>query len=84
MSNSRKKWKCLDCKVDTGKIYEHYYVHLNIWLYAVGSKKGMLCISCLEKRINRKLNKNDFPNVSINNCLYSKQSQKLIDRMTKQ
>ena len=53
MSHTRnKKWKCLDCGTDTK--HEHYFVHLELWMNAVGSKNGMLCVGCLEKRIGRK------------------------------
>ena len=45
MSHTRnKKWKCLDCGTDTK--HEHYFVHLELWMNAVGSKNGMLCVVC--------------------------------------
>jgi len=81
-NNSRKKWFCLDCQVDTGKIYEHYFIHLETWLSVVGSKEGMLCVECLEKRLKRTLTKEDFPKVTINDPKYAKKmSQRLIDRL---
>jgi hypothetical protein len=63
---SRKKFLCLDCEVDTGKIGEHYMLRDDIWLSVVNSNKGMLCIKCLEKRLNRPLNSNDFINCHVN------------------
>lgn len=81
MSKSRAKWKCLDCQVDTGKIYEHYYVNLDLWMSATGSERGMLCIGCLEIRVGRKLTSSDFPKVTINNPKFSRQSVRLQDRI---
>ena len=81
MANSRKKWICLDCKVDTGKIGEHYFVNLDLWMKAVNSKTGMLCIGCLEKRIGRKLTPMDFPDVHINRPSTSGMSPRLLSRI---
>lgn len=80
-SKSRSKWKCLDCDVDTGKIGEHYFVHDHIWFSVVNSQKGMLCVGCIEKRLGRKLNKNDFPKVIINNPKFESKSSRLMDRI---
>ncbi len=78
---SRRKFKCLDCGVDTGKIHEHYFVETDLWMKAVGSKIGMLCVEHLEKRIGRKLNKLDVPDVTSNNPKYEAKTQRLIERM---
>jgi len=83
MSSSRKKWLCLDCGVDTGKIHEHYFINTQTWLEVVGSKVGMLCITCLEIRLGRKLNSKDFPDVHINNRKLYPMSAKLLQRMGK-
>ncbi len=84
MSNNKKtrtKWKCLDCQIDTGKIYEHYFINTDTWLSVVGSKTGMLCVGCLEKRLGRTLTKVDFPKVTINDPKYSKMSTRLLNRI---
>lgn len=78
---SRRKFLCLDCRVDTGKIGEHYFVHTDLWLSAVGSKSGMLCIGCLEARISRQLTVGDFPDISINSPRYERKSQRLMERL---
>ena len=78
---SRKKFLCLDCGVDTGKTYEHYFVHLPLWMSAVGSKTGMLCIGCLETRIGRRLLSTDFPNVHVNNPKLYRMSDRLLSRI---
>lgn len=80
---SRAKWLCLDCKVDTGKIYEHYFINTDTWLSVVGSKKGMVCVGCLEKRLGRKLVSSDFPKVTINDPKYAKNmSLRLLSRIS--
>ena len=75
-----KKWLCLDCKTDTK--HEHYFVNLDLWMNAVGSKTGMLCVGCLETRIGRKLNKSDFTNCTINDVKFGQKTMRLIDRIT--
>lgn len=81
MSKSRKKFLCMDCGVDTGKIHEHYFVNTELWLKATGSIKGMLCIEHLESRIGRKLTPEDFPDVTINNPKFESKSQRLMSRL---
>ena len=78
---SRKKFKCLDCGVDTGKILEHYFIHLSVWLQVHNSKTGMLCIGCLENRLGRKLTSEDFPPVSINDPKICAMSDRLRSRI---
>lgn len=74
---------CLDCKVDTGKINEYYFVQTSLWLRAVGSNKGMLCIGCLEERLGRLLVKADFTDCFINNLKWhGGRSLRLISRLT--
>lgn len=80
-SNSRRKWKCLDCGVDTGKIREHYFVTTDLWMSAVGSVRGMLCVQHLEERIGRALVPSDFPDVHINNPLLYEMSDRLRSRL---
>lgn len=78
---SRKKWLCLDCNVDTGKIGEHYMLIDSTWAKIHNSKKGMLCIGCAEKRLGRQLNYSDFNTSYINKPNPSEQkSQRLITR----
>lgn len=75
------RFLCLDCKADTGKMGEFYYIHLPLWLVAVGSIDGMLCIGCLEKRLGRKLTRSDFTDASINNPQYGIKSVRLMERL---
>jgi hypothetical protein len=78
---SRKKFLCLDCYVDTGKIHEHYFIETILWLSVVGSKTGMLCIGCLENRLGRRLVPSDFPPVTINNPKLTSMSLRLLSRV---
>ena len=76
-----RKWFCLDCQKDTGKLGEHYFVQLELWLQAVGSNKGMLCIGCLENRIGRKLVPSDFTVCYINDPKKNNMSDRLKSRI---
>ena len=80
MTKSRSKWICLDCKVDTGKIYEHYFLKQSVWDTIHTSIKGMLCIGCAEQRLGRKLTKDDFTDCYINS-LKGKHSLRLLSRL---
>lgn len=77
----RTKWKCLDCKVDTGKIGEHYFVETSLWLKATSSIKGMLCITCLETRIGRKLVQSDFTDCYLNDPKQGSKSSRFLSRL---
>lgn len=78
---SRRKFLCLDCKVDTGKAHEHYFINTDTWLSVVDSPIGMLCVGCLEHRLGRELNSSDFPDVTINNPKFEPKSQRLMSRL---
>jgi len=79
---SRKRWECLDCAVDCGRIYEHYFIYTKLWLSVVPSIKGMLCILCLENRLKRRLNAKDFPSdIYLNNPKFNKMSARLLSRI---
>lgn len=81
-AQSRRKFLCLDCGVDTGKICEFYFLKTELWLKIAETIKGMLCIGCLEKRLGRKLCRHDFTSASINNPRFVSKSQRLMDRLT--
>lgn len=63
------------------RIGEHYFIHTDLWLSAVGSIYGMLCVDCLEKRLGRQLTHEDFPTNIVNSPKYEKKSQKLMNRL---
>jgi hypothetical protein len=79
---SRRKWRCLDCGVDTGKTHEHYFVKSQVWMQAHHSIRGMLCVGCLENRLGRRLKKDDFTDAHINNPRLYPMSDRLRNRLT--
>lgn len=81
MAKNRKKFLCLDCGVDTGKIHEHYFIKTDTWLSVVGTNRGMLCIGCLEARLSRKLTSQDFTSCTINNPKFEAKSVRLLNRL---
>lgn len=71
---------CADCSENTKRIHEYYMVQDVVWAAAnMPLDHGMLCIGCLEARINRKLVSTDFINCPVNS--YWPKSQRLHDRM---
>lgn len=78
---SRRRFSCLDCKIDTGKTHEHYFINTVTWLSVVQTTKGMLCVGCIETRLGRQLVAADFPQVSVNSPSYEPKSLRLLNRM---
>lgn len=78
----RRRFHCLDCKRDTGKMCEHYVLQDRVWLSAHPSPIGMLCIGCLEKRLGRQLRAADFADCYVNDPRFEAKSARLLDRMT--
>ena len=76
---------CVDCGFDTNAGDEYYMVSTPVWL-AAGmrhdhrSGDGMLCIGCLEGRLGRRLQPNDFPDYPINRGWF-RYSARLADRL---
>lgn len=63
--HNKRNYDCVDCGMNTDKGGEYYSVHCNVW-NAGGGKRNLLCIGCLEKRIGRKLEANDFRDCRVN------------------
>jgi hypothetical protein len=76
-------FECVDCGRNTSHwcgIDEYYMVHDAVWLQTGLAKfEGMLCIGCLERRIGRKLCRDDFTNYPINTD--GGHSERLTNRM---
>lgn len=66
---------CMDCGMNTLPT-EYYMVNDEVWYTAVPEGKGMLCIGCLESRLGRSLNQNDFTDALINS-VNEKESKRL-------
>jgi hypothetical protein len=78
---SRKKFLCMDCGVDTGKIGDHYMLWDYVWLSVCDSKFGMLCVNCIEHRLGRRLIAADFNSSYINRLDFGIKSSVLVDRL---
>ena len=57
--------ECLDCRARAwADLHEDFYVHDQLWQQAAPEDNGdgevMLCVGCLEKRLGRKLTRDDF------------------------
>jgi hypothetical protein len=63
--------RCLDCGANTIAIGEYYMLHDRVWLEANPGGWGMLCIGCVEERLDRRLVFADFMDVPVNRDLCS-------------
>lgn len=79
--NSRKKWLCLDCGVDTGKIGEHFFLDMSVWALTGLGHEGMLCVEHVEERIGRRLVPADFTSAYINRLNNGFKSDRLVSRI---
>jgi len=59
------QYYCMDCKNE----WPHSFMVRDIIWKEAGLLKGFICLTCLEKRLKRKLKKDDFKKVPINNLL---------------
>lgn len=58
-------WRCKDCKCNTWT--EYYMVHDHVWrVAAFKTPTILLCISCLENRLDRELTAADFTDCPLN------------------
>lgn len=74
---------CVDCNVNTKAIDEYYSVHDHIWKKAdIEPHGGMLCIGCLEKRLQERLMPQHFTDAPINHD-WNQMSDRLRNRLTK-
>jgi hypothetical protein len=74
---------CHDCGTSTlpdDGPSEFYIVHHEVWA-AAGVGRGYLCIGCLEERLGRRLNRDDFPDYPVNDPLRGWNSDRLLDRL---
>jgi len=57
----RGRFGCVACGKDTNKSGEYYMVRDKVWAASgLGPHDGMLCLRCLERRIGREINIEDF------------------------
>lgn len=74
-------FRCHDCGVNTLESNEYYVLKDKIWKATNLPKRSMACISCVEKRINRLLDHNDFQDVPLHNPCDFNLSKKLMERL---
>lgn len=66
--NTKKSlWKCMECHINTFASGHYYMLKDNLWKQITSNyfkghlhEKGMLCLNCVEKRLGRKLQEEDF------------------------
>ena len=73
-------FKCLDCNINTNKIGEYYMINFKLWNKINPKDDGMICVGCVEKRLGRKLKRNDFTICPLNEN-YADMSKRLLDRV---
>lgn len=71
---------CMDCDLDCHD--EYYVVHHHVWREAVGRRAGFLCVLCLEERLGRRLDPDDFLPCGANDLDWRK-TARLRRRMTR-
>ena len=76
-------FKCYDCGVCTDCSAEYYMVEDEVWSLAGNGKRtpGILCIGCLEQRLDRLLTKDDFAPVPLNEMPFWPRSERLKSRL---
>ncbi len=67
-----------------GEPDEWYSVLDSVWAEAGMTSDDILCIGCLERRLDRQLCSADFEKAMLNSPTYGWHSERLIDRLTRQ
>jgi hypothetical protein len=76
----RRPQPCMDCDVDCED--EYYVIRHDLWREAVGRRRGFLCVPCLEARLDRRLDPDDFLPCGANDLDWRK-TDRLRERMTR-
>jgi hypothetical protein len=78
-----EQYHCFDCDVNTLSIGEYYMLEDYIWEIIIPRNlRAMLCISCVEARLERKLRARDFRSCPLNYLRMRDGSSLLINRLT--
>jgi hypothetical protein len=72
---------CLDCDIDTSAAGEYYMLRDEVWLEANPLRHGMLCVGCVEERLERRLTPVDFSDAPVNRQPNYMTSERLLDRL---
>ncbi|WP_189456031.1 hypothetical protein [Streptomyces abikoensis] len=80
----RDEFPCLDCGFLTAPLDgpdEWYMVHDSVWQCAGIAEDSVLCVGCLEARLDRRLLHTDFTPVALNDPDYGHHSERLLSRL---
>lgn len=87
LNKKYSNWYCADCGYNTIlSNHDYYMVHDKNWNSVFPAEAGKLCVTCLEKRLGRKLVFEDFTDCPLNrihNSLYRKLLVLKHSRLTK-
>jgi hypothetical protein len=86
----RSRWHCRKCGVHTGS--EYYMLHDEVWQRVVDRWNiptdeygdiGMICVSCFEQLLGRRLTREDFTDCEVNrlDASWNTRSDRLCDRL---
>lgn len=83
MNNTHLKLNCCRCGVDVKKLKETaFMLRDTLWeCITVNTNIRLLCLSCIEENIQRKLDYSDFELLSVNDPDFGQKSDKLLDRV---
>lgn len=78
-----KYFICHNCGFNCSTGGELFYLKDELWWKIMGRRTvgGILCIDCCEKKLGRKLNRNDFTECYINRVNYGNKSARLLNRL---
>lgn len=76
-------FKCITCDINTFYIHEYYMIQDDLWKKVNPKKKGMMCIGCVELKLGRTLTSGDFPDYPVNSLNFFRQSERLVNRLTR-
>ena len=76
-----RQLKCTDCGCKPWDMGEDFYVRDGLWITSMPVKKrdDVICLGCFEKRLGRKLTRNDFQPWFRNNRWYRDKGKVLND-----
>lgn len=82
MRETYPEFNCTSCNINTLHNGEYYMLKNKLWKQIADNKNGMMCIGCVENKLNRTLKRKDFTDAPVNNLEVFNKSDRLIDRLT--
>ncbi|GAA0448663.1 hypothetical protein ACFQ2B_04875 [Streptomyces stramineus] len=80
----RDEFPCHDCGAPTAPLDgpdEWYMVHDRVWRCARATEDSVLCVGCLEVRLDRRLLHTDFTAAVLNDPHDDQHSERLLNRL---